>query len=281
MERSEHDYVGKFRSLRRFPAVMERAHWHMHAELVYCASGQVEYALGSSDFPLMAGELAVFWAAVPHRVTASAPDTIVHVINTPAEALWEQSLPDAFVSELLMGRAVVVKATAFREDAFCAWHADLNSLDPEWQQIARNEVACLVARVAAAYASGSGSGSESRTGKPRMAKLNRSHDLLAKLVREIAESVDSGLTVAALASSLGYNQRYLTTRFKELTGVTLQAYIRHIRVARARALLVSSDDPIETIAWDAGFGSVRQLYDGLKAETGLTPSEIRAGVSRG
>ena len=275
MERSEHDYAGKFRSLRRFPAVMERAHWHMHAELVYCASGRVDYALGGSDVRLVADQLVIFWAAVPHRVISSAPDTIVHVINAPAETLWEQSLPEAFVTELLSGRGIVVSATAFREEAFGVWHKELNSGDTLWQQVARNEVGCLIARVAAEFTARA----VTRPGKPRPARLGRSQDLLSMLVREIAERADSGLTVAALASSLGYNRRYLTTRFKELTGVTLQAYIRHIRVARARALLISSDDPIETIAWDAGFGSVRQLYDGLRAETGLTPSQVRAGMS--
>jgi len=273
MQLSEFDTTGNYRSLSRFPAVMDRAHWHMHLELVYCGGRNVHYVIGTDYVTLERGDLCLFWAAIPHRVSGNSPDSHVYVINLPMEALLSAPLPESFVTELIGGRTIVTQPSPrFREDAFGAWHEDLNSGDKLREHLTQKEIACLVERMAWHRHQVSNSASRRRRAG---AQTSKTQALLSRVIGYVATNCSAGLTVAGIADELGYNKRYLTTRFRELSGVSLQTYIRHVKVSRGQALLTGTNLSIEKVAWDSGFGSVRQFYDTIKAHTGLTPRQIR------
>lgn len=272
MHLSERDRTGDYRSLFRFPDVMERSHWHMHLELVFCFNGRVGYELGIETLTLERGDLLLFWAALPHRVTHSCDASSVYVVNTPAEDLMSWSLPRTFVTHLVTGRALVLRpGQRFGAEAFSSWHDDLNSGDYSQERLAQKEISCLVERLAREF-------SANRPAAPQAARaprISRSQELLSKVIGYISAHCDAQLTVAGLSQALDYHPGYLSTRFRELSGVSLHAYIRHIKVSKARALLASSARNMEDIAWEAGFGSVRQFYEAIKSETGMTPHQIR------
>ncbi|MCT4607996.1 MAG: helix-turn-helix domain-containing protein [Pelagimonas sp.] len=272
---SPKDSAGQFRILRRMPEIMPKSHWHMHLEAVYCSAGSAEYEIGTEYQRLRARQLLMFWAAIPHRVSSSEPGSEVFVINAPVEALMAWAPSREFVAHLISGKPVVAKAQSrFDAATFGCWHDDLNSDHHAHRDIAKREIACLVQRVGIEFLQ-----QDRRSYGRRTEKNSKAQELLRRVIEYINEQDNQGVTVSDVAEALGYNRRYLTTRFRELSGVSLHTYIRHIRVSRARALLATSNLSIEEVAWKAGFRSTRQFYEAIRSEFDQTPRQLRAALS--
>ena len=277
MHQSLHDKTGEFRSLLRHPSVMAKHHWHVHVEIVYCAGRKALYDFVSRDVVLDAGDLAIFSAILPHRVCDSERGSVVNVLNVPMEEFLSLQLPRAFVADVLGGKVLVAKAPAhFGRATFAAWHDDLNATDAERVAMAIDEIAVFLKRFAATFQARS----------VNMVSLTRRDtDLIARILPRvvgiISESGGERLTVKAIARELDLNPKYLTTRFRDLTGVPLGAFILRTRVARARSLLAASDLAMADIAYASGFGSVSQFYAVMKRQTGQTPGQLRGGRPQG
>lgn len=69
--------------------------------------------------------------------------------------------------------------------------------------------------------------------------------------------------------------RTFTRRFRAETGMSPAQWIVRQRVDRARALLETTDLPIERDAYESGFGSATLLRQHLRAIIGVSPQAYR------
>jgi transcriptional regulator GlxA family with amidase domain len=83
------------------------------------------------------------------------------------------------------------------------------------------------------------------------------------------------LTLADLARHAQMSVRTFTRRFRSEVGMSPNRWIALQRVDRARALLETSDLPVETIAHECGFGSATALRQHLHARIGVSPTAYR------
>jgi transcriptional regulator GlxA family with amidase domain len=88
------------------------------------------------------------------------------------------------------------------------------------------------------------------------------------------------LTLEALADHAGMSVRSFTRRFRAEVGLSPARWLIQQRVERARALLESTDLPIETIAYESGFGSATLLRQHTRQAIGLTPTTYRRRFRR-
>lgn len=89
-----------------------------------------------------------------------------------------------------------------------------------------------------------------------------------------------GLTVAALAETLGLGESALRTLINQELGYrNFNDFLHHYRLKEAAARLASEDLPILTIALECGYGSIGPFNRAFKQRMGMTPSEYR-GASR-
>ncbi|GLI25880.1 putative 3-methyladenine DNA glycosylase AlkA [Agromyces rhizosphaerae] len=100
-------------------------------------------------------------------------------------------------------------------------------------------------------------------------------DLASRAMRLIGDGVVEREGVPGLAGRLGYTPRHLGRILTAELGAGPLALARAHRAQTARALLVGSDLPVADIAFAAGFGSVRQCNDTVRAVYERTPSELR------
>jgi transcriptional regulator GlxA family with amidase domain len=70
--------------------------------------------------------------------------------------------------------------------------------------------------------------------------------------------------------------RSLNRRFLEQTGTTPNRWLNQVRLQRARELLEATDDPIETIAYAAGFGSPITFRERFTRDVGTSPRDYRS-----
>lgn len=83
------------------------------------------------------------------------------------------------------------------------------------------------------------------------------------------------LSLDVLAERAKMSRRTFTRRFKEATGTTVSKWLNAERVARAQALLETTQLPVECIAGEVGFGTALSLRQHFGAQLGTSPSEYR------
>lgn len=95
-------------------------------------------------------------------------------------------------------------------------------------------------------------------------------------MRLIADGVVDRDGVPGLAARLGYTERHLHRLLRTELGAGPLALARAQRAQTARTLIESTNLGLAEVAFAAGFGSVRQFNDTLRAVYAVPPSELRA-----
>lgn len=101
-------------------------------------------------------------------------------------------------------------------------------------------------------------------------------DLVARAVRLIADGVVEREGVPGLARRLGYSRRQLERLLRAELGAGPLGLARAQRAQTARLLVETTRLPLSEVAHAAGFGSVRQFNDTVRAVFASTPGELRA-----
>lgn len=105
-------------------------------------------------------------------------------------------------------------------------------------------------------------------------------DLTARALRAIEHGVVDEVGVDGLAADLHVSTRHLTRQITAEIGVGPGLLARSRRTQLARHLLDQTDLPMASVAFAAGFASVRQFNDVVRDAFGATPSALRAARRR-
>jgi AraC family transcriptional regulator of adaptative response / DNA-3-methyladenine glycosylase II len=101
-------------------------------------------------------------------------------------------------------------------------------------------------------------------------------DVAARAVKLVFDGVVDREGVSGLSRRLGYGERHLHRVLVAEVGTGALALARAQRAQTARLLVESTDLPMAQVAFGAGFASVRQFNDTVRAVFGRTPTELRA-----
>ncbi|MBM7173040.1 DNA-3-methyladenine glycosylase 2 family protein, partial [Streptomyces sp. G44] len=115
---------------------------------------------------------------------------------------------------------------------------------------------------------------------PGSAEWNVRADVVGRAMRMIGDGVVDREGVPGLAVRLGYSARQVQRQLTAELGAGPVALARAQRAHTARVLLQTTDLPITEIAFAAGFASVRQFNDTIKAVYALTPTALRAAAPK-
>jgi len=114
---------------------------------------------------------------------------------------------------------------------------------------------------------------------PGSPEWNSRGDVVARAMRLIADGVVDRQGVPGLAAALGYSVRQLQRVVAAELGAGPLALARAQRAQAARTLIETSSLPMTEIAFAAGFESIRQFNDTVRAVFALTPTELRRRAS--
>jgi len=122
--------------------------------------------------------------------------------------------------------------------------------------------------------------------RPDAAPGSREWDVRADLAARALRGIESGVIddegVPGLARRLAVSERHLHRVLVAEIGVGPLALARTRRAQTARMLIEHTDLSLSTIAFSAGFASIRQFNDVMRAEFGCPPGELRRKpVARG
>jgi len=132
--------------------------------------------------------------------------------------------------------------------------------------------ACAAAAEAAGFRACRRCHPEKAPGSP---EWNVRADLTGRALRLIAEGAADEGGVAGLAPRLGVSARHLHRALVAEVGAGPLALARTRRAQTARLLIDQTDLPLTTISGAAGFTSIRQFNETMRASFGCNPTELR------
>ncbi|WP_272980477.1 AlkA N-terminal domain-containing protein [Nocardiopsis kunsanensis] len=116
---------------------------------------------------------------------------------------------------------------------------------------------------------------------PGSPEWNSRADVVGRAMRLIQDGAIDRTGVDGLAHDLGYSTRQLRRLLVSEVGAGPVALARSERAQTARVLTQTTDMPLTDIAFAAGFGSVRQFNETMRAVHGRSPTQMRTqGRSR-
>lgn len=107
----------------------------------------------------------------------------------------------------------------------------------------------------------------------------RRNPQLSPLIRRCCDYIDmhveEKIRIRDLAKKLGYTEYYLSKRFKNEVGTTINSYIKYAKVERAKLLLSTTELDVGEISEILSFSSQSYLGTVFSEVTGVTPAQYR------
>jgi AraC-like DNA-binding protein len=114
----------------------------------------------------------------------------------------------------------------------------------------------------------------------RAQKLPGIHSRVTEQFRAVQEFIHKNMAQNILLGDLArvaqLNPTYFSDRFQRLVGLRPLAYLNQRRLERAQYLLLTSNDPVKTIAAGVGFQDAAYFTRAFTRYCGCSPSEYRA-----
>lgn len=110
----------------------------------------------------------------------------------------------------------------------------------------------------------------------RKYSLSEKSEKIDLVLSYIHENYSTGtLTNETIAEKFNYHPYYLSCMIKQATGKTLHQYLTYYRIQMGKNHLITTDLPVNTVAWKCGFNSVAYFIKTFKEYTGVTPKAYR------
>jgi YesN/AraC family two-component response regulator len=100
-------------------------------------------------------------------------------------------------------------------------------------------------------------------------------DVVFKVTNYIKRNCNEKLSLDSLAREVYLSKSYLSSMFKEETGISLTEYITKVRIEKSKKLLTENSISISAIALQCGFKDQSYFTKVFKKETGTSPKKYR------
>ncbi len=102
----------------------------------------------------------------------------------------------------------------------------------------------------------------------------RNHHM-EKALRLLQSSVFSRTTLEEISERVGLNKSYFIRLFKKKMGITPMQYLKRLKLDAARTMLMSTEQPIYSIAEKLNYYSEFHFSKAFKAHAGISPRAFR------
>ena len=259
--------------LLRPPKPMGRIHHHQEVELNYLFSGGVTYLHRWEQRRLSLNRLTVFWGAIPHNLLRVEPGTELAWITVPLPWLFQWSLPDVFMRELMAGQWWIENRTGMEPERYPvrAWVRELVSKPDTQHEAMLLEIhACLLR-----LANEKSATVRSKLGTDTTASVAATARHVETMARYMAEHFTEDISVVDVARAVELHPKYAMRLFRRTCGLTIRDYLLQHQLTHAQRQLIATNAKVIDIALASGFRSQSAFYESFTQATGRTPMEFR------
>lgn len=267
-------FEGRFQLERHTADRMDAAHWHEHIELNLLLSGEMTYLFNGRSERVEAGQLVLFWAAIPHQtieVTSSSPLICIYL---PLAEFLALPLPQQMKQSVLQGRFFsAADPDPLDMPMITRWAEEWQHGDDARRRLIGDEVRLRVRRMA--LEGPRHPTRHTQEGQPKTIAYQRVEALIELINHHHGEE----LSLTRLAAMAGVHASTVNRDFRSVLGLPLNEYLIRYRLARAMHLLADTEEPVLQIAYGCGFGSTSRFYELFKSRVGVTPRQFRARLT--
>lgn len=114
---------------------------------------------------------------------------------------------------------------------------------------------------------------------PMTAAVAPHETAITRVQHHVLAHLGQPFTIESMAELAGMSARHFARLFAKDVQMTPMAFLQGARIDRARQLLETTDLPLKTVAFHAGFGSVRHMRFLFSEKLGLNPTQYRQQFS--
>ncbi len=114
---------------------------------------------------------------------------------------------------------------------------------------------------------------------PRLAHLmwqDKKANQIAQVIKLMSDNLSTNLSISELAETIGMSKSALHIHFKAVTGMSPLAYIKELRLLKARTFVRDGNRPIAMIGYDVGYDSPAQFSREYSRRFTTSPSNDRS-----
>lgn len=190
---------------------------------------------------------------------------------TGGKLLWlflSFELDDAEELSSLRGR--VLKITPFQFT--CLRQLTERYVALRGKQVATPEITILTAILVEEFRTAS---AQSQEAKLAPSRSGPARSIIQDVARYVHLHATEAIRIPDIAKAVGYSESHLRARFYSLVGIGLGAYIRKLRLHRARTMMLSTELRLKEIAERCGYDSIYTFSRAFRQEMGESPSHYR------
>lgn len=276
-ERKEFTPYG-FTCERWEPMLMNRPDKHAEIELNFFEQGTLTYLFWGERITIQSGNLALFWAAVPHQIVDFTDLKSYIVITIPLPWIFSWSMPERFTSKILNGQILQeteTSASVHDRNLFEQWYRDINHDSISNHEIVLLEIRARLLRLSKNLENCQAPSASALPVHPVRHVGSQDFSRIEKMAKYIAQNYMDQIHLSDIAESVGLHPDYAAYAFKKTFGITLNNFVIQHRVQHAQRLLVTSNKKILEIAFESGFNSLSRFNTSFKELCHCTPREYR------
>ena len=259
------------------PALMPQPHRHNEVEINFVEAGSLTYLFGGTRMHVGAGQLALFWATIPHQVVQVEDASVLHWVTIPFAAFLQWRLPDMLTRRVVCGNFVLghqEKEHSLHQQLFRQWYVDLQAASSEHRTIVLLEVEACLRRFALSFNTTDSSFTEDTAVVLPSDELSS----IERMALFIADHYTESIPIEQIARQVHLHPNYAMSLFRKSFGISIGDYITQYRISHAQRLLVTTTMNVSEIALDSGFGSMSRFYTAFKHACGQSPGAYRASL---
>jgi len=260
------------------PRLMNRPDKHSEIELNFFEGGCLTYLFWGERVSIQGGNLALFWAAVPHQIVDFSNLKSYYVITIPLPWVLHWGMPENFSTQILNGRILqeTEPSTLVQDkNLFEQWFRDINQKSTSAHEIVLLEIRARLLRLARNLETDSVMSVSTSSVHPGRQVGTQDFSKIESMAKYIAQNYTEQIRLSDVAASVDLHPDYAAYIFKNTFRTTINNFVIQHRVQHAQRLLVTSSKKIIEIAFESGFNSLSRFNTSFKELCHCTPREYR------
>lgn len=255
-------------------------HWHDDFELICCAAGQLQVTLWGQAYTLCAGDLIVILPHAVHSIEQAGPESgeYFNIMFHPSLFMGPEDDPcyKKYVLPFLNGDRTMdcfhPAASPFNRDAAPCIASMLANREEAYstRELLIKSNLFLLLHYMNQYSTASGGGSS----------LELSYSRLKNALYYVQKFYDHEVSVQLAAERCGFSASHFMKLFKELTGMSFNAYLVNYRLDLAAKQLSETNLKVIDIAENCGFHNQSYFTRAFQKKYRKTPRAYRAAFRR-
>ena len=249
-------------------------HWHDEVEIIYIKKGSITIYIGEESFPAREGDLFFVNSGELHFMESDDMNVEYYTLLFPWAFLSFQ-IEDALEREVFMPLRQKKLLLPIRAE----------------EPISEKQISAIICEVIAVNDKKE-KGYQLRTRSLLLelvecfikedaflqATITGTSGIQRELLAYIQEHYTEKITLSMLASEFHLSEKYISWYFKEHFNISFIQYVSHLRMTKAKDLLLTTEQSVTEIAFSCGYPSVNFFIRSFKELRGVTPLQYRKQI---